>query len=152
MQFVLRLLRSVAVPVLAIVTAFAISGVIIWVSTGFDWAKVIGPQGAFVGLWQGSIGSSTSLIDARHIAETLTTATPYIFAGLAVALAFKCGLFNIGAEGQLALGAICAAFVGYNYKELPFPLHMPLTLGAGLLGGMVGGAIAGLLNAFRGAQ
>src|SRR5438874_5625941 len=152
MQFVLRLLRSVAVPVLAIITAFVISGVIIWVSTGFDWAKVIGPEGAFVGLWQGSIGSSTSLVDARHIAETLTNATPYIFAGLAVALAFKCGLFNIGAEGQLALGAIAAAFVGYSFKGLPFPLHLLLALAAGLLAGMLWGAIPGVLKAFTGAH
>src|SRR5918912_3588698 len=146
MQFALRLLRSVAVPVLAIATAFVISGVIIWVSTGFDWAKVIGPQGAFVGLWQGAIGSSTSLIDPRHLAETLTTATPYIFAGLAVALAFKCGLFNIGAEGQLALGAVCAAAVGYGLR-LPAPIHLPLALAAGMLGGFLWGATPGILKA-----
>jgi simple sugar transport system permease protein len=133
------------VPLLAIFTALVISGIVIWVSTG-DLAKVIGPEGAFAGLWQGAVGSP------RNIANTLVTATPYIFAGLAVALAFKCGLFNIGAEGQLALGAVAAAYVGYSIKGLAFPVHLLLALGAGLLGGLIWGAIPGLLKAFRGAH
>src|SRR5207247_2662706 len=99
-----------AVPVLAIFTAFVISGFIVWATTG-SLQKVISLQdGAFAGLWNGAIGWPPS---PKHIAATLTTSTPYIFAGLSVALAFKCGLFNIGAEGQLASGAVMAAFVGY---------------------------------------
>ena len=111
-------------PLLAIFTALVISGFIIWISTG-QLSQVFAAYG---GLWQGAAGSP------RDISETLQTSTPYIFAGLAVALAFKCGMFNIGAEGQLALGAISAAFVGYSFKGLPFPLHMLAALGAGLLG------------------
>lgn len=143
--FLRRIAASLAVPVLAIFTALVISGVLIWVSTG-DPGKAFGPQGAFAGLWDGAVGSP------RHIADTLVTATPYIFAGLAVALAFKCGLFNIGAEGQLALGAVAAAFVGYSVKGLGFPLHLILTLGAGLLAGLLWGAIPGILKALTGAH
>ena len=136
--FLGRIAGSLAVPVLAIFTALMISGVIIWVSTG-DPSKAFGPKGAFVGLWEGAAGSP------RNIAETLVTATPYIFAGLAVALAFKCGLFNIGAEGQLALGAVTTAFVGYSAKGLGFPLHLIVAIAAGLLAGMLWGAIPGIL-------
>jgi ABC-type uncharacterized transport system permease subunit len=133
------------VPVLAVFTALVIGGLVIWFSTG-DLLKVIGPDGAFVGLWKGALGTP------RNIADTLTTSTPYIFAGLAVALAFKCGLFNIGAEGQLALGAVSAAFVGYSLQGIPFPIHLFLTLAAGLLGGLLWGAIPGFLKAYTGAH
>ncbi len=53
------------------------------------------------------------------ITESLVAATPYIFGGLAVALGFRCGLFNIGAEGQLGIGALAAAWVGYSITNLP---------------------------------
>ncbi len=79
--------QALAVPLLAVFTAFVVGGLIIWATTG-DILKAIGPNGAFVGLWQGAVGSP------QNIADTLQTATPYIFAGLAVALAFKCGLFQ----------------------------------------------------------
>ncbi len=137
---------SFLVPVLAIFTALVISGVVIWLSTGDlanGWKKVLSAYG---GLLEGALGSP------KNIAGTLQSSTPYIFAGLAVALAFKCGLFNIGAEGQLALGAISAAYVGYSVKNVPFPLHLLLALAAGLVGGAFWGAIPGLLKALRGAH
>jgi simple sugar transport system permease protein len=130
---------------LAIFTALVLSGIVIWITTG-DLQKVIGPQGAFAGLWQGAVGTP------RNIAATLMTATPYIFAGLSVALAFKCGLFNIGAEGQLAAGAVTTAYVGYAIKGMPFPFHLILALAAGLIAGMLWGAIPGVLKAFTGAH
>ena len=92
-----RILQSILdaslVPFLAILTALLIGGIII---------KVVGgdPFLAYKGLIQGSFGTK------KAISETAVWATPYIFAGLAVALAFKGGLFNIGAEGQLAVGAV----------------------------------------------
>ena len=133
------------VPLLAIFTALVISGIVIWITTG-DLQKVIGPQGAFAGLWEGAVGTP------HNIAATLMTATPYIFAGLSVALAFKCGLFNIGAEGQLAAGAVTTAFVGYAVQGVPFPIHLILALAAGLLAGMLWGAIPGVLKAYTGAH
>ncbi|MEO8285701.1 MAG: ABC transporter permease [Chloroflexota bacterium] len=144
-NFVIALLQSFAVPLLSVFTALVIGGLVIWATTG-DLFKVIGPNGAFVGLWQGAVGSP------QNIAGTLMTSTPYIFAGLAVALAFKCGLFNIGAEGQLAVGAISSAFVGYAVTGLPFPVHVFLALAAGLFGGLIWGAIPGFLKAYTGAH
>lgn len=141
----LRSARSLLIPPLAVLTALIVSGLVIWATTG-DLMQVIGGEGAYIGLLKGAFGSPAKIID------TLTTSTPYIFAGLAVALAFKCGLFNIGAEGQLAVGAVSAAFVGYIGTGLPGPVHLLFTLGAGLLGGMVWGAIPGALKAFRGAH
>src|SRR4051794_15309200 len=76
-----------AVPLLAIFTALLIGAVVIWISTG----DVSAALNAYAGLLHGSVGTPKAL------AGTLVKATPYIFAGLAVALAFKCGLFNIGA-------------------------------------------------------
>jgi simple sugar transport system permease protein len=80
----------------------------------------------------------------------LVQATPYIFAGLAVALGFRAGLFNIGVEGQLFIGAACATFVGYAVKGLPVYIHMPLAFIAGGLGGALWGFIPGFLKATTG--
>jgi len=59
--------------------------------------------------------------------ESLAASTPYILAGLAVAVGFKCGLFNIGAEGQFLMGALASAWVGYTFR-LPWFIHLPLAL------------------------
>src|SRR5574339_1000216 len=112
------------IPALAILTAVVLGGIII--------ASVKGnPFLAYYGLIQGSFGS------AKALSETAVWATPYIFAGLAVALAFKGGLFNIGAEGQLAIGATSSALIGYALPEwlgydLPLIIHLPLTFLIGM--------------------
>jgi len=67
--------------------------------------------------------------------EVLVAATPILFTGAAVALAFKAGYFNIGAEGQLLSGAIAAAWMGTLVGDLPFPVALPLMVGAGVLAG-----------------
>ena len=137
----LRVGRELLVPVLSIFTSLVIGGLIIWMTTGSLGTALA----AYGGLFQGAFGSPEA------IAGTLIQSTPYIFTGLAVALAFKCGLFNIGAEGQLALGALSAAFVGYNF-HLPAIIHIPLTLAAGMLGGFLWGAVPGFLKARTGAH
>jgi general nucleoside transport system permease protein len=78
--------------------------------------------------------------------------TPYIFGGLAVALGFKCGLFNIGVEGQIAMGSMAAAVAGFGITGLPIFFHLPLAILAGLFGGAVWGAIPGYLRAKTGAH
>jgi simple sugar transport system permease protein len=78
-------------------------------------------------------------------------ATPLIFAGLSVALAFQAGLFNIGGAGQLMMGATCAGYVGFTY-DLPAVVHLPLALVAGAAGGAAWAAIAGFLKARTGAH
>jgi ABC-type uncharacterized transport system permease subunit len=137
-----ELLNSLLVPLLAIVTAIIIGGIIIAVVGG-------NPFTAYLGLAQGAFGS------AKALSETAVWSTPYIFAGLAVALAFKGGLFNIGGEGQLAVGAVVSALIGYAlpgwlHTSLPWFIHLPLTMGLGVLGGAIWGAIPGALKAYTG--
>jgi simple sugar transport system permease protein len=98
-------------------------------------------------------GDSQPLLQALYpLSESLVATTPYIFAGLAVALGFRCGLFNIGAEGQLFIGALTSVWVGYSMKGLPWVIHLPLALLAGVVGGAIWGAIPGYLKARTGAH
>lgn len=100
-----------------------------------------------------STGDTALLLKAFYpITESLVTATPYIFAGLAVAIGFKAGLFNIGAEGQFYMGALGAAYAGYSIVGLPWFIHLPLALLAGAAAGAVWGAIPGFLKAKFGAH
>ncbi|GAB4427427.1 MAG: ABC transporter permease [Chloroflexi bacterium OHK40] len=126
------------VPVLAVFTALVLGALMIGL-TGGDWLA------AYIGLWQGSFGSP------RAIADTVVRSTPFIICGLGVALGFKAGLFNIGAEGQLYAGAVCVVVVG-TVLQLPPVLHIPLGIIAGALGGAAWAAIAGILKARTGAH
>lgn len=100
---------------------------------------------AYIALLQGALGGW------RPISETLTQASPLICGGLAVSLAFRAGLFNIGAQGQLIVGALCAGWVGFTW-HLPVVLHVIAAVVAGILGGALWGAIAGFLKARAGAH
>ncbi len=97
-------------------------------------------------------GGSAILFLPGNLENTVIRAIPYIIAGLAVTLGFKAGLFNIGAEGQLHLGAILAAWFGFALLGLPPLVHIALVLLAGAIGGFLWGAIPGLLKAFTGAH
>lgn len=113
-----------------------------------DPAKISKEVGEFF-----ATGDTQGLAIAFYpFSENFVTATPYIFAGLAVAFGFRCGLFNIGAEGQIYIGAAAAAFVGYSLEGLPWIIHAPLTFLAGALAGAVWAGIAGVLKATRGAH
>ena len=149
---------ELAVLVLAVFTAVVIGALIIWFTRaselrgeGMAWNQVI-PQAnslvraAYGGLFEGAFGSPQAL------ANTLIYSTPYIFAGLAVALGFQCGLFNIGAEGQLYMGALAATVVGFTVTGLPIYIHLPMCIVAGALAGGIWGAIPGLLKATTGAH
>ncbi len=131
-------LTPLLVPSLAIFTALLIGAIII-VATGADVLSAYG------GLFMGAIGSP------RSISYTLVEATPYIFGGLAVMVGFRGGLFNIGVEGQIAVGSMCAAIVG-AFVTLPVGLHAIVAFAAGALGGAVWGAIPGWLRARTGAH
>jgi simple sugar transport system permease protein len=133
------LLAQLLVPVLAVLTALALGALVIALSGGDVLL-------AYGGLWEGSFGRLQS------ITESLVWATPYILAGLAVALPFKAGLFNIGAEGQILVGSLTSVFVGYSVTGVPWPLHLLLALAAGVLGGALWGAIPGALKARTGAH
>lgn len=106
------------------------------------WAKVSSAYGA---LAMGAIGSPAAL------AATTNQAAPLICAGLAVGLAFRAGLFNIGAQGQAIMGAILAAWAGFTL-QLPPVIHIVVALVFGLVGGAVWGAIVGFLKARTGAH
>lgn len=87
----------------------------------------------------------------RPLSETLTYATPLIFTGLAVGLAFRAGLFNIGAQGQMIFGMLGALIVGFAL-DLPAVIHLPLAIIAGALAGAAFGAVPGVLKATTGAH
>ena len=130
---------EILIPFLAVFTALAVGAILIW-ATG---ASVID---AYMGLFEGMFGSW------RAFADTCVASTPYILTGLAVAVGFKAGLFNIGAEGQLYMGALCSVAVGYAITGLPIWIHLPLAVLAGIIGGAIWGAIPGFLKAKLGAH
>lgn len=88
-----------------------------------------------------------SLGNTYGIGQVLYKATSLIFTGLSVAFAFKSGLFNIGAEGQLNIGAFCTAFCAFTFQSLPFYILIPLSVFFGFAGGALWGGIAGILKA-----
>jgi general nucleoside transport system permease protein len=100
------------------------------------------------------LGEQALLFFPANLENMIIRSIPFIIAGLAVALAFKAGLFNIGAEGQIYAGAILAAWVGVSpiFAGLPWFLHFPLCAVVGLIGGFLWGAIPGLLKAYTGAH
>ncbi len=129
--------QELFIPFLSIATSLIIGAVIIWAS-GANVYK------AYQGLLEGAFGKP------RAIAETFVITTPYILSGLAVAFGFRCGLFNIGVEGQLYAGAVTAAFIGYAVKGIPHFIHLPFALLAGIAAGAVWGGIPGYLKAKTG--
>ena len=126
--------KAIRIPVLAVFTA-VIVGSLFMLFNGFN------PLAAYSGLADGAFGSS------RGISRTILNAVPFIFAGLSVAFAFKGGLFNIGSEGQLFMGAVSSAAVGVLVTGLPPFLHLTLAIMAGFAGGALWGAIPGALKA-----
>lgn len=109
---------------------------------------------SYVALFQGAVFNPRGNGVAGQFAplmETLTIATPLITAGLGVALAFRAGLFNIGAQGQIIMAGILASWVGFAL-HLPLGIHLLLVLVAGVIGGAVWGGIVGVLKARTGAH
>jgi len=150
--------RQLLLPLLAMVTALIIGAFIIVLSDP-DFIDKIGSNpvaafsagfssvgAAYTGLLVGSVGSVNAL------SESLLRATPLILAGLAVALGFRAGLFNIGAEGQIYIGGLFATAVGINFQGLPLFVHLPLAVGAGFVGGALYGFLPGILKARAGAH
>jgi simple sugar transport system permease protein len=134
-----RAWRAAIVPVLAVLLALLVGAVILLISG-------VNPLEAYGALLEGAFGSPAA------VRRTLEKSTPLLFSGLAVAFAFKGGLFNIGAQGQLLLGAVVAAAVGFGVHGLPPFIHIPLALLAGAATGALYGAIPGALKARTGAH
>jgi ABC-type uncharacterized transport system permease subunit len=159
--------QSIKLPGLSFFMAFTITGLIIAVSDSKVLAKFGSPldfitsAGASVGnaylsLFQGSIydnrlAKSNFFEGFYPFFETLVTATPLILTGLSVALAFKSGLFNIGAQGQFIFGAIGASYVGFRF-DLPAGIHIIAAALAGIVLAAIWGGIVGFLKAKTGAH
>ena len=139
--------------VLTTIVAFFLGGLVVFV-TGRD------PLSTYNAIWQGTglewifpwtTGADRS-IAAVNLQQTLLLTTPVILTGLAVALAFRAGLFNIGGQGQYIAGSVGAVWVGSSFEGMPHLLHVVLAILAALAAGALWGGIAGVLRATTGAN
>ena len=132
-------MRKILQPILAVALGLAL---------GLGVTRITGesPWHILQILWKSAFGSS------YDVGMTLFYSTPLIFTGLAVAVPLQAGLFNIGAEGQLTLGALAAAAVGALWPALPWPVAPVLATLAAILAGTIWGAIPGWLRARRGSH
>lgn len=138
----LRRLDVLGMPALAILLGFAGGALIIWMTSG----SVETIFKAYTGMINGAF------FKTRGFSETLVAMTPYVFLGLGLAVGFKAGLFNIGAEGQFYIGAISAVWAGIYFTGLPTFIHLPLVIFAGALGGALWAGIPALLKVRTGAH
>ncbi|TFE03439.1 ABC transporter permease [Jeotgalibacillus sp. R-1-5s-1] len=125
--------QKILIPLISVVLGLIVGAIIMLVS-GFN------PIQGYAALLKGSLGESF------YIGETIRQITPYIFAGLAVAFAFRTGLFNIGVEGQLLVGWVASVWVGLAF-DLPKIIHLPMAILAGALAGALWAFIPGILKA-----
>jgi ABC-type uncharacterized transport system permease subunit len=126
---------SVVRPALALAIGLLLGAVMLWLMGAPPWE-------AYGAMAQGAFGS------AYGLSETLVKATPLLLAGLGVGLAFRLGFWNIGAEGQLYMGAMGGTWLALSYPGLPAPLLQPLMLTVGFLAGAVWGLIPATLRAY----
>jgi ABC-type uncharacterized transport system permease subunit len=138
-SFLRSTFNALLIPALALFTAF-VAGAIIMLIAGDN------PLEAYRGLFEGAFGSP------RGWSSTIRKTIPLVLTGLSVAIAFKAGLFNIGASGQFIMGTIFSVWVGINFEGLPAFIHLPLALLAGVVGGMLWGGIPGVLKVTTGAH
>ena len=174
--------RTLAVPALSVISALLVGALVIMVTDqavhsalgsgqiGRAIALAFGNvTRAYSALYEGAFGEPLRIVDSlgrwvsgggiqpiigavRGPSDSLVQSVPYIFAGLAVALGFRAGLFNIGAEGQIGVGWIAAVVVGFAFTGLPAFIHLPLAILAGAVAGGLWAAIAGFLKAKTGAH
>ncbi|MFI2753494.1 ABC transporter permease [Cellulomonas sp. P22] len=157
------------VTTLALVLALVISGVLIaaadpdvQAAAGYFFARPLDLLGsawdavaqAYSALFRGAIidpGASTFAKAIRPLTETMTVSVPLILAGLGLGVGFRAGLFNIGAQGQIILGAIFGGYIGFAF-DLPVGLHLLLAVLGSAIGGGIWAGIAGVLKARTGAN
>ena len=132
-RFLRSFTRNILVPIAAILVALLVSALIL-LAAGFN------PIISYGAMWQGAFG------DLRTFTEVLIKATPLILIASGLAVAFRCSIWNIGAEGQFYAGAVASTAVGIYLGFLPSVILIPLILVAGTLGGALWGMIAGWLK------
>jgi simple sugar transport system permease protein len=126
-------LISLMVPLIAVSLGILI-GAIVMLLSGYN------PAAGYSALLRGIFS------DSYYIGETIRTMTPLILSGLAVAFAFRTGLFNIGVEGQVIIGWLASVYVGIAF-ELPKVIHLPMAILVGAIAGALWGFVPGLLKA-----
>ena len=136
---VVKFLEALYYPVISVAVAVIISGIMMR-CLGFD------PIKAYKYLFQGAFGSVASF------SESIVKAIPLVFMGLSFAMAMRSGMINLGATGQLYIGALFGTFVATNFGSLPLIIHLPLTLIAGFAGGALMGWIVSILKSKFGAS
>jgi ABC-type uncharacterized transport system permease subunit len=153
---------GIITPILTALVAFLIGGLVV-LATGHN------PISTYQGIWEGTglrwvpdriaqfWGDGFLSEDDRILAEinlqlTLLVTTPLILTGLAVAFAFRCGLFNIGGQGQYIVGAMVAVWVGSSWTSLAGGAHIVLAIALAMLAGALWAGIAGFLKATVGAH
>ena len=134
------------IPAINILLAFLVSGLVM-LAVGED------PLEGVYWLWVGAFGDGSVFYPhGESIGQTLYFATYFVFTGLAVAVAFHCGLFNIGGEGQAYIGGLGTGLVCLYLDFLPFILILPIAILAGALFGAAWAFIPGYLQAKRGSH
>ena len=138
-------------PLAATVLAFFVGGIVV-VATGHN------PLGAYKAIFQGTGLNPVSYFGEDRdgawgdLQQTLILFTPLVLTAIAVAFAFRCGMFNIGGQGQYFVGIFAALYVGTNLSGLPSVLHIVVAIGAAIVAGALWGGIAGILKATVGAH
>src|SRR3954454_15411539 len=139
---------GIIAPFITLILAFLIGGLVVLI-TGHD------PIATYKAIFEGTglnyfLPGADRDIAALALQQTLIQTTPLILTGLAVAFAFRCGLFNIGGQGQYIIGSILAVWVGSSFAGMPKVLHIVLCILVGMFGGACWAGIAGALKAFVG--
>ena len=140
-------------PLLTVAIAFVMGGLVVLITTGKNPIKTY--QAIFEGAglnWFFQIPWDFDSIAAFNLQQTLIQTTTFILVGLAVAFAFRCGLFNIGGQGQYLAGAILAVWIGSSFEGMNPYLHVVLAMVIGTLAGALIAGIAGFLKATVGAH
>src|SRR5712691_7751873 len=147
MTIVRRVASGLAMPLGSVVFAFVVGGLLVAATGG-------NPFSAYAGLICGGfgIGCTQGENPALQISNTIVFLTPLIATGVAVALPFRAGLFNIGAEGQLLAGSVACTAIGIKFSSLPAPILLPMVLIGGTLAGAIWAGIPGVLKATIGAH
>ena len=144
---------GIITPLITVLLAFFVGGLVV-LFTGHN------PLSTYRAIFEGTglnwffpwISSDDRIVAALNLQQTLIATTPLILTGLAVAFAFRCGLFNIGGPGQFLVGSFAAVWVGSSFESMPHVLHVVLAMVAACAAGAAWGGIAGLLRAATGAN
>jgi len=142
---------GIITPLITVILAFFVGGLVVLI-TGHD------PIATYKAIFNGTglnwffpwVTGTDRTVAALNLQQTLIQTTPLILVGLAVAFAFRCGLFNIGGQGQYLVGSFVAIWIGTSFKGMPGFVHIVFALAGACVAGAAWASIAGALKAFAG--